>query len=65
MIIFVIMIQFNEYIETKYREEIWKTTIIKGTIISVYDILSWLKTSTAHSRIPCGIQDRLQNYNIN
>ena len=44
------MIQFNEYIEINTEKRFGKP-IIKGTRISVYDILSWLSNGMTRKEI--------------
>lgn len=50
MTIFVDMIQFNEYIEISPKKRFGKP-IIKGTRISVYDVLSWLSNGMTRKEI--------------
>lgn len=50
MIIFVIMIRFNEYIEINTEKRFGKP-IIKGTRISVYDVLLWLSNGMTRQEI--------------
>ena len=44
------MIQFNKYIEINTQKRFGKP-IIKGTRISVYDVLSWLSTGMTRKEI--------------
>ena len=44
------MIQFNKYIEIN-REKRFGKPIIKGTRISVYDVLSWLSNGMTRDEI--------------
>ena len=44
------MIQFNNYIEINTQKRFGKP-IIKGTRISVYDVLSWLSTGMTRKEI--------------
>ena len=44
------MIRFNEYIEIKTEKRFGKP-VIKGTRISVYDILSWLANGMTRKEI--------------
>ena len=50
MIIFVVMLQFNKYIEINPEKRFGKP-IIKGTRISVYDVLSWLSNGMTREEI--------------
>ncbi len=44
------MINFNKYIEINNKKRFGKP-IIKGTRISVYDVLSWLSSGMARNEI--------------
>ena len=44
------MVQFNEYIEINTEKRFGKPTI-KGTRISVYDVLSWLSNGMTRKEI--------------
>jgi len=50
MIIFVVMLRFNKYIEINPEKRFGKP-IIKGTRISVYDVLSWLSNGMTREEI--------------
>ncbi len=50
MIIFVTMLRFNKYIEINPEKRFGKP-IIKGTRISVYDVLSWLSNGMTREEI--------------
>ena len=50
MFTFVSMVQFNKYIEINPEKRFGKP-IIKGTRISVYDVLSWLSNGMTRQEI--------------
>ena len=50
MIIFAVMLRFNKYIEINPEKRFGKP-IIKGTRISVYDVLSWLSNGMNREEI--------------
>ncbi len=50
MIIFVAMLRFNKHIEINPEKRFGKP-IIKGTRISVYDVLSWLSNGMTRKEI--------------
>jgi len=55
-----IMIRFNEYIEINTEKRFGKP-IIKGTRISVYDVLSWLSNGMTRKEIISDFPELTEN----